>query len=373
MKASLKRTELDERFAIDQGIYAGLEHKLTDRLSMEYGVRWSFFNQIGPSTFFEYEDPQDNENINVLDTVNYNSWKNIRGFNNPEPRLMARYLINQQSSVKFSYNRMVQYIHLVSNSTVPVPFNTWTPSGPNISPQKSDQVALGYFYNLKDDSWELSAEVYYKEARDITEFADNASLFFNEHLSTEFRQGDAESYGLEIFARKKKGRFTGFLSYTLGEAKIEVPGINQDQVYPANYDRRHNLNLLAAYEYNERLTFGANFTFTSGRPITLPSGQYEFEDYQVNLYTERNGYRLPDYHRLDLSVVWTPKKRKEGNFNHSLSFGVYNIYNNQNPFTIYTRRARDEDDNIIGDGTTREARLVYLFGALPYFTWNFNF
>ncbi len=368
-----KRTDLPRNFALDHAVYLGIDHVINDRLTLQYGLRYSLFQNIGKSTVYTYEDFNDNTNINISDSTAYGHFEVIKSFHAPEPRFSARYLIDPSSSVKISYNRMMQYIHLVSNSTVPIPFNTWTPSGPYVDPQYSDQVAIGYFKNLKDNSYELSAEIFFKKSKDVTAFADNASIFFNDHLVKEFRQGEQESYGLELYAQKKKGKLTGFLSYTLSKAEMQVDGVNNGQVFPANHDRRHALNLAATYTLNDYWNIGAAFTYTTGRPITLPTGRYEYDGYQVNLYSERNGYKLPDFHRLDLSATYDFKKNAHRRIKQSIVFGVYNAYNNQNPFTIYTRTKQDDDGNIIGDGTEKEARLVYLFGALPYFTWNFKF
>ncbi len=365
--------QLQKQFALDHGLYIGAEHQLSARLSLEYGLRYTLFQNIGAGTVYEYENPGDNVNVVVKDSTVYGDFETIKLFHNPEPRFSARYLLDDQSALKLSYNRMVQYVHLISNSTVPIPFATWAPSSPYLAPQKADQVAVGYFRNFRDGMFEFSAEAYYKQARDITEFADNAELGLNKHLATEFRQGEAESYGLELFLRKAEGRLKGFASYTLSKAELSVPGVNKGEPFPASHDRRHNLNLALAYDISPKWNVGANFTYGSGRPITLPTGKYEFDGYLVNYYSSRNGYRLPAFHRLDLSATFEPGKGKDRRWHNSFSFGVYNLYNRQNPFTIYTRTKQDEEGNIIGDGTEKEARLVYLFGALPYFTWNFNF
>lgn len=366
-------TSLQKQFALDHGLYIGFDHDVTNRLSLQYGVRYSIFQNIGKGTVYEYADPRDNINIEVIDSTVYGNFENIKTFHNLEPRFSARYTIDNQSSVKLSYNRMVQYVHLISNSTVPVPFNTWAPSSPYLDPQLADQIAAGYFRNFQNNTYEFSIEGYYKKAKQVTEFADHAELFFNKHIAVEFRQGDSESYGLELFLQKKKGKMQGFVSYTLSKTLMNVEGVNNSETFIANHDRRHSLNIALNYQVNDRLNVGGNFTYATGRPITLPTGRYEFENYQVNYYSERNGYRLPDFHRLDWSATWEAPK-KEGKFFHSsFSVGVYNAYNRKNPFTIYTRKKQDEDGNIIGDGLEQEARLVYLFGTLPYFTWNFEF
>lgn len=368
-----KAVSLQKQFALDHGLYISAEHRLSDRISLEYGLRWTLFQNIGAGTVYEYADPQDNVAVTVTDSTVYDNFETIITFNNPEPRLSARYKLNEQSSVKLSYNRMVQYIHLISNSTVPIPFNTWAPSSTYLDPQKADQLAVGYFRNFNNNTYEFSAEAYYKKALDVTEFADNAQIFFNQHLSTEFRQGEADSYGLELYLNKTKGRLQGFASYTWSKAEMKAPDVNNNSVFPANHDRRHNINLAMVYELNDRWSLGSNFTYATGRPITLPTGKYELDNYQVDYFSSRNGYRLPDFHRMDISATLNPKKNPNKKWESSLTFGVYNIYNNKNPFTIYSRKKQDDEGNIIGDGTEKELRLVYLFGALPYFTWNFNF
>ncbi len=366
-------TEMQKQFALDHALYAGAEHQVSDRLSLEYGVRYSLFQNIGEGTVYDYAEPGNNGNIEIVDSTVYGNFDIIKSFQNPEPRFGARFMIDDRQSLKLSYNRMVQYVHLVSNSTVPIPFATWSPSSPYLDPQRADQLAVGYFRNLQDNTYEFSAEAYYKKSTDVTDFVDNAQLFFNPHIVTEFRQGESEAYGLELFLRKNKGSLRGFVSYTWSKAEMDVPGLNADQPFPANHDRRHNLNVAMNYDINNRWNVGANFTYATGRPITLPVGQYEFDGYLANYYSERNGYRLPDFHRLDLSATYEPKKNEGRRWNNSFSFGVYNAYNRKNPWTIYTQTKQDDDGNIIGDGTEKEARMVYLFGAMPYFTWNFNF
>jgi len=368
-----KETKLQKLGALDHGLYLGAEHKINDRLSLQYGLRFSIFQNIGAGTVYDYEDRTDNVEVIVKDSTVYGSFENIKTFSNLEPRFNARYRLNSSSSLKFSYQRMAQYIHLLSNSTVPIPFNTWAPSSPHLDPQLADQLALGYFKNFRNNTYEFSVETFYKKAENVTEFADHANVFFNKHLATEFRQGDSESYGLELFIRKVKGPLQGFASYTLSKAIMDVPGINEDQEFVANHDRRHNLNLALTYALSDQWDVGTNFTFSSGRPITLPTGKFQFDNYQVDYYSGRNGYRLPDFHRLDLSVTYNSRKNKDRKFKRSMTAGIYNAYNQQNPYTIYTRKKQDDDGNIIGDGTEKEARLVYLFGIMPYFSWNFQF
>ena len=372
-RSIFKETKLQEQYALDHGLYAGFEHILSDRLAIQYGIRFTIFQNIGSGTIYQYADPQDNIDITVIDSTVYGNFDNIKTFSTLEPRFSARYKLSARQSIKASYQRMAQYIHLISNSTVPIPFNTWAPSSPYLDPQIADQVAIGYFQNFRDNTFEFSVEAFYKKAVDVTEFADNAAIFFNRDLATEFRQGELESYGIEFFLKKNKGKLRGFTSYTWSKAETTIPTVNRDQPFPANHDRRHNFNLALTYQLDDRWEFATNFNYSSGRPITLPTGKYEFDNYKLDLFSERNGYRLPAFHRMDVSVTFNSRKNEERKIKRTKVFGIYNVYNKKNPFTIYTRVKQDDEGNIIGDGTEKEARLVYLFGILPYASLNFTF
>jgi hypothetical protein len=364
---------LDHMYALDHGIYVSNQQRVSDRITLDYGLRLSIFQNMGPSDVYLYNDPQNRTQPDPIDTVHYNAWKSVKTFVNLEPRLAARYMLQDGQSIKVSYNRMVQNTHLIASGTVPVPFNTWNPSGPYLNPQIADQVAAGYFRNFKDNMLEFSAEAYYKKMKDVTDFADNADIFFNKNLSTEFRQGKSWSYGLELMLNKKEGRFTGQASYTWSKTMRQIPGVNQGVEFPANYDRRNVVNLQGAYDYNDRWTFGATFTYSTGRPITIPEGKYQYGTYNPDIVTERNGYRLPAFHRLDLSATYSPKKNEQRKWKGTWVFAIYNAYNRQNPFTVYTRVTQNKNGDITGDGYTKETRMVYLFPILPSVTYNIKF
>lgn len=365
--------EMQHMYALDHAFYISNQQKLSERLMLDYGVRLSIFQNIGTSDLYLYEDPRDNINVQRTDTVHYGPWENIKTYVNVEPRVGIRYIVGEGQSVKVSYNRMVQNTHLIAAGTVPVPFNTWNPSGYYLKPQLADQVAVGYFRNFKSNMYELSAEAYYKDIKNVTDFADNADIFFNQDLSTEFRQGKSWAYGLELMMTKKEGKLTGSIGYTLSKAMRKVDGVNLDRAFAANYDRRNVVNIQAAYDMNEKWTFGANFTYSTGRPTTLPTGKFEYQNYNPDVITVRNGYRLPAFHRLDLSATLTPRKNANRRWHGQWVFSVYNAYNRQNPFTIYTRTKKNDDGDVIGDGRTKEARMVYLFPILPSVTYNFKF
>jgi hypothetical protein len=365
--------ELQNLYALDHGLYISNRQQLGERFTLDYGVRLSIFQQMGKTDVYVYEDPYDNVNVVRTDTLHYDAWDNIKTYVNLEPRVGLRYVLAPGQSLKVSYNRMVQNTHLIASGTVPVPFNTWNPSSTYLKPQLADQVAAGYFRNFNDNTYELSVETYYKAMRNVTDFADNAQLFFNQDLSTEFRQGKSSSYGVEVMLNKTKGRLTGSVAYTWSRTVREIDGVNHGNEFFANYDRRNVFNVYATYELNPRWTFGASFNYGTGRPITLPAGKFEFGNYNPDVITERNGYRLASYNRLDLSATLKTRQRPDRKWKGEWVFSVFNVYNQQNPFTIYTRTKQDDDGNIIGDGTEKEARLVYLFPILPSVTYNFKF
>lgn len=366
-------SELQHNYALDHNFYISNKLTITDQLTIDYGVRLSIFQNVGKGDVYLYADPQDNVDITRTDTLHYDAWETIKSYVNLEPRFALRYQLNETQSIKLSYNRMVQNTHLVSVGTVPVPFNTWSPSGYYLKPQKADQYAVGYFRNLRDNTYEFSVEAYYKDIRSVTDFADNPDIFFNEDLPTEYRQGKSWSYGTEFYLTKNEGRLTGSVSYTLSKTMRKVEGVNQGLEFPANYDRRNVANIMATYDINDKWSIGGTFTYSTGRPITLPAGKYEYDNYHPDVITERNGYRLPDFHRLDLSVTLNPRKNQGRKWQSQWVFAVYNVYNRQNPYTIYTRTKQDKDGNLIGDGSEKEARMIYLFPILPSVTYNFKF
>jgi hypothetical protein len=368
------KSELQHEYALDHALYVGAQHKVTDRLTLNYGARLSIFQNIGQGDVFLYENANDNSNPTRTDTLSFKSFEPIKTYVNFEPRLSMRYLVNPSTSIKASYNRMVQNTHLISSGTVPLPFNTWAPSGYYLKPQTADQVVLGYFKNFKDNAYEFSVEAYYKTMDNVTDFADNAQIFFNDDLPTEYRQGEAVGYGLEFFLQKKEGALTGFIGYTLSKAERTIQGVNLSRTFDANHDRRHSLSMLGTYDYNEKWSFGGSFTYGTGRPTTIPSGSYQYGDgYVADVITERNGYRLPAFHRMDLSATLTPRRNVGKKYETSWVFSLYNAYSRKNPFSIYTRVKQNNDGDIIGDGTEKEARMIYLFPLLPSVTYNIKF
>ena len=361
--------ELQKLYALDHAVYAGNKQTFTERFSMEYGLRLSIFQNVGPGTVLAYADVTDNIRPTVVDSQTYDNLENIVTYVNLEPRVSARYILNQASSIKFSYNRMVQNVHLISSGTVPLPFNTWNPSSSYLKPQIADQVAAGYFRNFSDNRYEISVEGFYKHMQNVTDFADNADIFFNENIATEFRQGVSTAYGAEFQIKKNEGKFTGFLNYTWSRVQRTIPGVNLGNPFYSNFDRRHAFNIMGSYTLSDRWLFSGTFTYSSGRPVTLPTGRYQYQDYQPVYISERNGYKLPSYNRLDFSAVLTPLKNKDRRWQTKWIFGIYNAYNRSNAFTIYSRPVEIEDV----PQNEKEFVMVYLFPIVPSVTFNLSF
>lgn len=353
--------KMPESRALEYAVYLSNEHKLTPKLALNYGLRFSVFQNMGEATLYNFDD-----NYEKIDSTIYDKWDIYKTFSGLEPRLSLNYTINPKSSVKASYSRTKQYLHLASNSTAGSPLDVWVPSSPNIKPQLADQVALGYFRNFWDNYFETSVEIYYKDMNNQIDFKDFADLNLNAEYESEFRIGDAWSYGLEFLIRKQQGNFTGWISYTLSKAERKIPTINEGEVYSSTYDRPHNISIVASYDLTKRWNIAATWVYASGNPVTFPTGRYEQGNMIVPIYSERNGYRMPDYHRMDLAITLKGKEKPNKRLKSELNLSIYNVYNRHNAWMISF--SEDEDNP-----NTTKAELVYLFPILPSLTWNFHF
>lgn len=383
-ESTIANVSLQNQFAWDNALYLSHKLDLSDRLSMEYGLRLSRFAQVGNAKVISYEEAETPElqvNSRAIDSTFYGAGETVISFLNPEPRFSARYKTGANSSVKLSYNRMVQYVHQMVTGTSPLPIAVWQPSTTHIDPQIADQLAAGYFKNLNNNTYETSIEIYYKWMNDIVDFVDNANIFFNEDLPLQILPGKSTSYGAEFLIRKTKGNLKGWLSYTWSKTTREIPGINNGQEFPASYDRRHNATLVTTYDINDRLSLGSSWIFGTGRGLTLPSGKYTLQGQVVDLYTGRNEYRMPPFHRLDLALTWYSKDKPGRWWSSETSFSVYNLYGRRNPYIIFTQPPEDGSDNFVllnydenGNIVTgREVTQVNLFGILPSISYTFKF
>lgn len=356
---SSSNLDLDKKYAWENAIYLSHEYKPSNLLSIEYGARLTSFSAIGPGTFYTYDSMGE-----AKDSAKYNGGSFVKTYVNVEPRIGVNYIINEKSSVKASYTRNTQNLHMLSNSTSGNPTDLWIPSSNNVKPEIADQVALGYFRNFKDNGYEFSVEIYYKDMQNQIDYKDGAELNFNENVEAELLMGKGRAYGMELFLKKKYGKLTGWVGYTLSRTERKIPGINNGQYYAAKQDRTHDIAIVGIYELAKKWTVSASWVYYTGNAVTFPSGKYSSGGYAVNYYTERNGYRMPSYHRLDVGATWFIKKtaRRES----SLNFSLYNAYGRENAYTITFQ----EDPN---DPTRTQAEQTTLFRWVPSITYNFKF
>jgi hypothetical protein len=373
--------QLDKKYAFEPSFYISAEQELSKKLSVSYGLRYSTFYRLGQSTINLYQDNNPvtfNSDLQIYEkavpigTKFYAKNKIIQNYNNLEPRLSASYQLNDDQAIKASYNRMVQYLQLISNTSSPTPLDVWIPSDNFIKPQIADQVALGFFKNFKDKEYSLEIETYYKIVKNRLDYIDGANLIANKAVEQIILNGQLRSYGLELMLRKNEGRFNGWISYTLSKSEqqtpgrtVDEPGINSGSWYSSAYDKTHNLAITTAYDLNKKWTFGANFALQTGQPVSFPNGQYQYLGINVPSYGLRNENRLPAYHHLDVSATLTPTKNKDRNWKGEWVFSVYNLYNRKNAASINFRQNADTGNN--------EAVKTSIFGIVPAVSYNFKF
>ena len=360
---------LPKKYALENAIYIENEQKVNDNFTMRYGIRFSSFNYIGKGSALILEKNNLAQRADVVAEQTYKAREVIQSYNTPEPRFSANYKLNKLSSVKASYNRMAQYLHLISNTAASVPLDVWTPSTNNIKPQIADQVAIGYFRNIgKNLDYELSAEAFYKTLQNQIDYIDGANLLLNTQLEAELLSGKGRAYGLELYAKKNSGKLTGWLSYTLSKSERQVDGISNNLWYNNRFDRRHNGNITASYEISNKWSASGSFVIGSGTPTNLPNTKYSFQGYQgipQNASGLRNNVTIKAFHRLDLSATYTHKKTAKWESNWV--FGVYNVYKRRNPFSYYTQN--NPDNNM----QTQLIRYSIVGSIIPSVSWNFKF
>lgn len=350
--------KIDKKYALESALYFGHEWQANARLSFNYGLRYSNFTLLGPGTVYTF-DEEDNPET----STEYASLETIKTYGGLEPRFTANVLIDRKSSLKLSLSRNRQYIHLISNSAGGPSLEVWHPSTGIVEPGIADQAALGYFRNFADNNVETSLEVYYKTLQNQVDYKNGADLLLNPHVESQLVFGDGRSYGAEFYLKKNFGRLTGWLSYTLSRTERTFADINAGNAYPTTNDRTHDISLTSIYRYNNKWSVSANWIYNTGQAYTFPSGKYLIDGQTINYYTERNGYRLPDYHRLNLSITYDFEKK--GRYESNFNFSLYNAYGQHNPYTIYFRESK-EDPNVT------EAVKVYLFTFFPSFSYNFK-
>lgn len=380
-ESGINRDQLDKKYAFEPSVYIEAENKLTKKLSVNYGLRYSLFYRLGNSTINLYDnnnpvffnsDFQIYEKATPTGTKYYSKNQTIKSFDNFEPRFAVSYQLNEDLAIKASYNRMVQYLQLISNTASPTPLDVWMPSDNYIKPQIADQVAIGYFKNIRNGDYSLEIESFYKKIQNRMDYIDGADLIANEAIEQVVLNGRMRSYGLEFLLKKNEGRFNGWISYTLSRSEQQTPGrtseetgINYGKWYNSAYDKTHNLAITSAYHLNEKWDFGANFILQSGQPVTYPDGKYNYLGVDVPSYGLRNRNRLPAFHHLDISATLTPSKNKDRNWKGEWVFSIYNLYNRKNAASMTFRQNTDTAAN--------EAVKTSIFGIVPAVSYNFKF
>ncbi len=379
--SAINPLSLDRKKAVESGVYVNAEHKLTDKLTAQYGVRYSMFNRLGGQAMVDYANDQPvvyNPILGIYERgtdigeTNFEKGESIKRFGNLEPRVSVAYELNGFSSVKAGFSRVAQYIHLLSNTSSATPLDVWTPSGQYIEPQLSNQYAIGYFRNFKNKVYSLEVEAYYKNVDNRIDYIDGSDLIGQNTIETEILNGESRAYGFELLLRKNEGDLTGWIAYTLSKSEQRTPGgtagglgINNGTWYSTPFDRTHDISISGSYRLNDKWSFSTNLVFQTGRPVTYPNGQYQYEGLSIASYADRNSDRLPAYHRLDLSVNYKPNSRPNKRFKGEWVLGIYNAYGRKNAASISFGQNLETGAN--------EATRTAIFGIVPSLTYNFKF
>jgi hypothetical protein len=357
--SSINNKPAESRYGIEAAGYISDDWHVTSKIDLLYGLRFSDMLLYGPGTFYTYDAAG-----NITNTATYGSGALVKSYLHIEPRLSASYAIDDQNSVKLSYNRNTQNIHILNNSTSSTPTDLYVLSSNNIKPEIADQVSAGYFKNFSENLFEFSGEVYYKALQNQIDYKNGAQLIANTHVESELVYGVGRAYGLELFLKKKYGKFNGWIGYTLSRTEGKFSGINNGNYFPNRYDRTHDLSVVGIYKMNKRWTFSSTFVYSTGAAVTYPTAKYNVGGLTTYYYSARNGYREPPNNHLDLGATLEGAQHKK--YHSSWTFGIYNVYNRKNPYTITFR------DSKTNPGST-EAVETSLFGIVPSVTWNFKF
>jgi hypothetical protein len=350
---------LPEKYAFDGALFISDEWNISSIFKVNAGLRLSDFTVLGPGTFYTYD-----KNGNIIDSASYSSGRNVKTYVNLQPRLALTFQLNEKSSVKASYSNNVQSVHLLSNSTGSNPTDLWIPSSNNVAPEIADQISLGYYRNIHSNKYEFSAEIYYKTLQNQIDYKNGAVLLANVNVESQLVYGRGRAYGLELYAKKKYGRLTGWVSYTLSRTERKFSEINNDIWYPAMQDQTNSISIVGIYKLSKKWTLSSDFVYNTGNAVTWPSGKYQVGTNVAFLYSERNGYRMPAYNRLDFSATLQGKKTKK--FESSWTFSVYNAYGRENPYFVQFQTDP-------GNPEKTQAVQYSLFRWVPSVTYNFKF
>jgi hypothetical protein len=370
-ESTSKKLSLDKQNAFENAFYGADTWSLTEKTFLEAGLRLPLFMSLGPATYNTYPDGAPKEAATADGTVDYSAGKPIKTYLGLEPRLAFRWMLTPTSSIKAGYSRVYQFLHLVSNTTAVSPVDIWQPSGKYFKPQIANQYAVGYFNDLPENKYTLSAELFYKTVKNVVDFKDGAQLIMNRHIETELLQGKSWSHGMETAIAKNTGKLTGSINYTYSRSfrrfagPSDVESINNGNVYPSNYDQPHIVNVTWKVNLTRRHFFTGNFTYHTGRPVTIPVARFNFDNIPIAYFSERNQYRIPDYHRLDLALVIEGNHKRKKLGDGTWIFSVYNVYARKNVYTVFFRPAPN--------GVAKPYQLSIIGTILPSISYNFKF
>ena len=356
--------------ALETALYFGDQFIISPNFSINAGLRYSIYNYLGPHDIYTYAEGVPRDKISLVDTLTYDRHKIIKTYHGPEYRLVARYILPGEASLKLSVNSLRQYIHMISNTVAIAPSDIWKLSDPYIKPQKGYQISFGFYKNLRSNTIETSVELYYKQMRNYLDYKSGGVLLMNHHIETDVINTRGKAYGIEAAIKKKSGKTTGWINYTYSRTLLQLDDpiagqtINNGQYYPANFDKPHSANLVGNYQFSHRFTTSLNIVYSTGRPITLPIAIYYQGGAQRVYYSDRNEYRIPDYFRVDLSFNIEGNHKTKKLTHNSWSFGVYNLLARENPYSIYF---------IQESGTIKGYQLSIFGTAIPFITYNFRF
>ena len=369
-KSLVQADHVPNEQALESAVYVGDHYNISSKLSVNAGLRFSLYNYLGPQDVYNYAPNQPLETFNIIDTTHYGPGKNIKTYMYPDYRASARFILDDNSSLKLSYNSLHQFIHLLSNTTAISPTDIWKLSGPHISPQSGQQLSLGYYHDFRSHTIETSIEVYYKTIDHYLDYKSGASLVLNHHIETDVVSTRGKAYGAEFLIKKTAGKLNGWISYTYSRTLLQqddptaVQQINNGDYYPANYDRPHIFNFVGNYQINHRFSLSLDVNYSTGRPITLPTAIYDLAGGERVYYSDRNAYRIPDYFRTDFSMN-IEGNHKIKKFKHSSwSIGVYNLTGRKNPYSVYFTQE---------NGVIKGYKLSIFGSPIPSITYNFKF
>jgi hypothetical protein len=361
---------LDDEQGVEAALYIGENYEVTPRLSVYAGVRYSFYQYLGPRDVYQYSDEVSKSEQSIYDTLSFSRGKPIATYHGAEPRLSARYSIGRNSSVKLSYNRMRQYIQMLSNTTAIAPTDIWKLSDRYIKPQVGDQISAGFYQNIKGGSMEFSTEVYYKIMKNSLDYKDGATLLLNPHIETDALNARGKAYGLELMLKKPGGKLNGWVSYTYSRTFLKTISnnanelVNNGNYYKNNYDKPHAANFISNYKFNRRFNFSLNFTYSTGRPITIPLAKYQINGIERTFYSERNEFRIPDYFRTDVSINIEGNHKIRKLAHSSWTLAVYNLTGRANAYSVF----------FVTEGQEIKGYKLSVFARpIPTITYNFRF